>query len=134
MFHFSNDLQDGLGYRIITEVKQNSLEALDAHAERFDGLKNVSFRVPKEVLSEALNQLDGPLRAAIETSITRVRAVSAATMPSSVRVELDEGAIEAVWTGKVKVIIVYSHVGIRLVHPDLFSGVLTCGKSRFQVR
>ena len=79
--------------QIIAEVKQNSLKALDAQAERFDGLKNVSFRVPKEVLVEALNQLDKPLRAAIETAITRVRAVSMATMPASVRVELDEGAI-----------------------------------------
>ena len=79
--------------QIIAEVKQNSLRALDAHAERFDGLKNVSFRVPKEVLVEALNQLDKPLREAIETAITRVRAVSMATMPASVRVELDEGAI-----------------------------------------
>jgi len=79
--------------QIIAEVKQNSLVALDAHAERFDGLKNVSFRVPKEVLVEALNQLDKPLREAIETAITRVRAVSTATMPASVRVELDEGAI-----------------------------------------
>ena len=79
--------------QIIAEVKQNSLGALDAHAERFDGLKNVSFRVPKEVLAEALNQLDKPLRAAIETAITRVRAVSTATMPASVRVELDQGAI-----------------------------------------
>ena len=79
--------------QIIAEVKQNSIRALDAHAERFDGLKNVSFRVPKEVLVEALNQLDKPLREAIETAITRVRAVSMATMPSSVRVELDEGAI-----------------------------------------
>ena len=79
--------------QIIAEVKQNSLVALDAHAERFDGLKNVSFRVPKEVLVEALNQLDKPLREAIETAITRVRAVSMATMPASVRVELDQGAI-----------------------------------------
>ena len=79
--------------QIIAEVKQNSIRALDAHAERFDGLKNVSFRVPKEVLAEALNQLDRPLRGAIETAITRVRAVSMATMPASVRVELDEGAI-----------------------------------------
>jgi histidinol dehydrogenase len=79
--------------QIIAEVRQNSLEALDAQAERFDGLKNVSFRVPKEVLVEALNQLDKPLREAIETAITRVRAVSMATMPASVRVELDEGAI-----------------------------------------
>ncbi|HAE74748.1 MAG TPA: histidinol dehydrogenase, partial [Candidatus Aquiluna sp.] len=79
--------------QIIAEVKQNSIRALDAHAERFDGLKNVSFRVPKEVLVEALNQLDKPLREAIETAITRVRAVSMATMPASVRVELDEGAI-----------------------------------------
>ena len=79
--------------QIIAEVKQNSLVALEAQAERFDGLKDVSFRVPKEVLAEALNQLDKPLREAIETAITRVRAVSTASMPASVRVELDEGAI-----------------------------------------
>jgi len=77
---------------IIAEVKQNSLAALDAQAERFDGLKNVSFRVPKEVLAEALAELDNPLRAAIETSIARVRAVSIATLPAAVKVELDQGA------------------------------------------
>lgn len=77
---------------IIAEVKQNSLAALDAQVERFDGLKNVSFRVPKEVLTEALAQLDKPLRDAIETSIARVRAVSVATLPAAVKVELDDGA------------------------------------------
>jgi len=78
--------------KLISEVKHDSLAALDAQAERFDGLKNVSFRVPKEALAEALESLDKPLREAIETSIDRVRTVSMATLPTSVRVELDQGA------------------------------------------
>jgi len=77
---------------IIAEVRQNSLGALEAQAERFDGLKNVLFRVPQEVLAEALAQLEKPLRDAIETSIARVRAVSVATLPTAVKVELDQGA------------------------------------------
>ncbi len=42
---------------IIAEVRQNSLEAFDAQAERSDWLHNVSFRVPKTVLAAALTQL-----------------------------------------------------------------------------
>ena len=63
---------------IIAEVRQNSLGALQSQAERFDGLKNVSFRVPQEVLAEALAQLEKPLRDAIETSIASRREIGRA--------------------------------------------------------
>ncbi len=57
-----------------------------------DGVDPRPIRVSSGELQNALAQLDPELRAAIETSITRVRAVSRATMPSEVSVELDSGA------------------------------------------
>lgn len=77
--------------QIISEVQNESLTALKRHALSFDGLENVSFRVPAEKLTQALADLDPDLRKAIEISIERVRKVSIATMPKSVSVEVTPG-------------------------------------------
>lgn len=50
------------------------------------------IRVSAAELEAALAELDSELRAAIETSISRVRAVSQATLPTEVSVELAAGA------------------------------------------
>ncbi len=50
------------------------------------------IRVSAAELEAALAELDPELRAAIETSISRVRAVSQATLPTEVSVELAAGA------------------------------------------
>ena len=78
--------------QIIAEVKDQSIAALTSHAEKFDGLVDIDFRVPKTELVAALQEMDPELRAAIEVAISRVRKVSEATVPSELTVELDSGA------------------------------------------
>lgn len=77
---------------LIQDVRDNSLSALVAHAERFDKVVPESFRVPRSALRDALRDLDPGLREAIEESISRVKRVSEATLPQDSRVQLAEGA------------------------------------------
>jgi histidinol dehydrogenase len=78
--------------QILREVREESLEALKRHAEKFDQVVPESFRVPAAALAAALADLDPNLRSAIEEAIDRVRKVSLATLPSEVSVKLAEGA------------------------------------------
>ena len=77
---------------LIAEVRQDSLAALTRHAQKFDGVVPENFRVPRRALDQALSGLDPALLEAIEESISRVRKVSLATMPSETKVSLAEGA------------------------------------------
>lgn len=76
---------------IIEEVRQNGSVALKRHSEKFDGVVPSTFRVPVEAMSEALAALDSNLRSALEESIRRVRLVSKAQLPSSVKTEVTKG-------------------------------------------
>ena len=78
---------------LIEDVRTNSLEALLAQAERFDGVRPLHVRVPQAELAKAKSELSDELRAAIETAIERVRKVSLAGVPHDFAVELGSGAI-----------------------------------------
>ena len=78
---------------IIDEVCERGAAALLDLAERFDGVRPASLRVPVEALAEALATLDPRVRAALEESIRRARLVHAAQVPAGSRVELGEGAV-----------------------------------------
>ena len=78
---------------IISEVKTDSLAALSKQAKQFDGLDNVSFRVPRQLLKNSLEQMNPKLTKAIETSISRVRQVSEATLPATIEIRLGDGAV-----------------------------------------
>jgi histidinol dehydrogenase len=60
---------------IIADVRDRGAAALRDLGERFDGVRPTSVRVPTEVLAAALDQLDPDVRAALEESIRRARAV-----------------------------------------------------------
>ena len=57
-----------------------------------DGVDPRPIKVAKDELAAALTGLDPKLKAAIQTSIDRVRQVARATLPASVSVELADGA------------------------------------------
>lgn len=76
---------------IIDEVRRDGLAALKRHAEKFDGVIPSTFRVPAFAMIEALAGLDPTLRSAIEESIRRVRLVSQAQIPSSIKTEVTKG-------------------------------------------
>jgi histidinol dehydrogenase len=62
---------------IVAQVREGGVEALLELAERFDGVRPASVRVPAEQLARALEQLDAAVRAALEESIRRARLVHA---------------------------------------------------------
>ncbi|MEN9953708.1 MAG: histidinol dehydrogenase, partial [Actinomycetota bacterium] len=78
---------------LIQDVKINSLSAILNQAERFDGVRTESVRVPQSTLDSSVSQLSPELRAAIETAIERVRNVSLAGVPQGFEVSLGEGAL-----------------------------------------
>jgi histidinol dehydrogenase len=60
---------------ICEDVRHRGVEALVEITERFDGVRLTDIRVPKAVISDALEQLDPAVRAALEESIRRARLV-----------------------------------------------------------
>ncbi|HKT56877.1 MAG TPA: histidinol dehydrogenase [Microbacterium sp.] len=60
---------------VIQDVRTRGVEALMDYAERFDGIRPPSLRVPQRVLDDALSNLDPEVKAALEETIRRVRAV-----------------------------------------------------------
>lgn len=77
---------------LIEDVRKNGAAAIIEVAKKFDGFDPRPLRISQSELDVALEQLDAPLREAIQESIKRVREVSAASMPQSVSVELGDGA------------------------------------------
>ncbi|WP_166649144.1 histidinol dehydrogenase [Naumannella halotolerans] len=62
---------------LIAEVAERGAEALAEYSARFDQVVPESFRVPVAMIEQAVADLDPALRSAIETSISRRRAVAA---------------------------------------------------------
>src|SRR5690606_19466537 len=77
---------------LIRDVRERGEQALLDQAERLDGVRPASIRVPVADLQEALRTLDPTVRAALEESIGRVRAASAAQLPQPVTIALGDGA------------------------------------------
>jgi histidinol dehydrogenase len=78
---------------LIQDIKINSLAAVLAQAERFDGVRPEHVRVPQSQLDRALSGLAPDLRAAIQTAIERVRKVSEAAVPKGFDLDLAQGAV-----------------------------------------
>ncbi|MBP6996702.1 MAG: histidinol dehydrogenase [Phycicoccus sp.] len=62
---------------VCDDVRDRGAAALYDAAERFDGIRPSSLRVPSVALAEALTHLDPAVRAALEESIRRARLVHA---------------------------------------------------------
>jgi histidinol dehydrogenase len=62
---------------IVAAVREHGAEAALGYGEQFDGVRSASVRVPADALAEALAALDPSVRAALEVSIERARAVHA---------------------------------------------------------
>jgi histidinol dehydrogenase len=78
---------------LIQDIKTNSLAAVLAQAERFDGVRPEHVRVPQPQLDRALSELTPDLRSAIQTAIERVRKVSEAGVPKDFDLDLAQGAV-----------------------------------------
>ncbi|HLP22914.1 MAG TPA: histidinol dehydrogenase [Microbacteriaceae bacterium] len=83
---------------LIDDVRARGGEALRNHSERFDGLRPDRIRVPEDDIATAVDALDPALREAVEETIARVRAASAAQVPPARFTELAPGArVEQRW-------------------------------------
>ncbi|MBO0900603.1 histidinol dehydrogenase [Cellulomonas sp. zg-ZUI22] len=77
---------------ILEAVRTRGADALRELAERFDGVRPAHVRVPAEVVAGAVGALDPQVRAALEETIRRVRAVHGAQRPQDFTVQVAPGA------------------------------------------
>ncbi|OAV61188.1 histidinol dehydrogenase [Enteractinococcus helveticum] len=83
---------------ILDKVKNGGAEAVLELTEQFDKVRPASLQVPAAALDQALVELDDDVRAALEESIRRARAVHAAQLPPNSVVPLGDGAaVENHW-------------------------------------
>jgi histidinol dehydrogenase len=78
---------------ICADVRERGVAALLDCAERFDGVRPASTRVPGEVLEKALVDLDGDVRAALEEAARRARLVHSAQRHPDTVVEVSPGGV-----------------------------------------
>ena len=77
---------------ILDDVKERGAAALRDLEEKFDHVRPEHLRVPVEAMTAALETLDPEVRAAIEESVRRARAVAANQVPKDFYTDLAEGA------------------------------------------
>ncbi len=83
---------------ILEDVKNGDAATLIALGERFDGIAPTQIRVPREVLKDALANLDPEIRSALEEAIRRVRRGHADQARSSITTSVvDGGVVEQRW-------------------------------------
>ncbi|MFG1648203.1 histidinol dehydrogenase [Amycolatopsis sp. NPDC049252] len=83
---------------VVEAVRDRGVEAVLEYTEKFDKVRPVSVRVPRERLTQALAQLDPAVRAALEESITRARKVHAEQRRSDVTTTVvDGGTVTEKW-------------------------------------
>lgn len=83
---------------LIDQVRRDGAAAVLELTERFDGVRPDALRVPTAAMQRALDELDAEVRAALEESIARARAVHAAQLPPDTVVPLADGAtVENHW-------------------------------------
>lgn len=78
---------------LLDDVRSRGEQAIVETALKFDGVDPRPLLVSADELQSCLARLEPALRLAIEESISRVRAVSQATLPRAVSVELAPGAL-----------------------------------------
>ena len=78
---------------LIDDVRRDGSAALLDQADRFDGGRPPAVRVPADELAAARDELAPDVRRAVESTIERVRAASAAQVPAPVVTRLGDGAV-----------------------------------------
>ena len=77
---------------ILDDVKARGAAALRDFQEKFDHVRPEHLRVPAEAMTAALEELDPAVRASIEESVRRSRAVAASQVPEDFHTDLAPGA------------------------------------------
>lgn len=77
---------------ILDDVKARGAAAMRDFEEKFDHVRPEHLRVPAEAMTAALEELDPAVRASIEESVRRSRAVAASQVPEDFHTDLAPGA------------------------------------------
>jgi len=77
---------------LLEDVRTRGAAALRDLAERFDGVRPEHVRVPAATIAAAVDVLDPAVRAALDETIRRVRAVHEAQVPTGFTVQVAPGA------------------------------------------
>lgn len=77
---------------ILEDVKTRGAAALRDFEEKFDHVRPKYLRVPREAMKKALEELNPRVRAAIEESVRRGRAVAQSQVPEDFHTDLAPGA------------------------------------------
>jgi histidinol dehydrogenase len=77
---------------LIDDVRARGRAALDDQAQRFDGGRAGSIRVPAAEIDDAVRGLPSDVREALEEAIARVRQATAAQVPAEVQTTIGPGA------------------------------------------
>ena len=77
---------------ILDDVTARGAAALRDFEEKFDHVRPEHLRVPAEAMTAALEELDPAVRASIEESVRRSRAVAASQVPEDFHTDLAPGA------------------------------------------
>ena len=77
---------------LVERIKINGAAAIQAIAQEIDGIDISPIRVSEQELAEALENLEGELRASLEVAIERVRKVSLDSRPTNFESTLAAGA------------------------------------------
>lgn len=78
---------------LIEDVRQRGVDALLEQAERFDGGRPPSLRVPESEIRQAVTDLPAEVRTALEIAIERVGAASRAQLSQPTETRLGAGAV-----------------------------------------
>ncbi len=79
-------------HAICEAVRVRGLEAITEMSQQYDGVTQHDIRVPRQALSDALEQLDPAVRAGLDESIRRLRATCAAELEQDAVTDLGPGA------------------------------------------
>jgi len=83
---------------ILQRVRNGNESDLLDLAEKFDGIRPDSIRVPQDALDTALSQLDPAVRAALELSASRIRKVHSSQIRNETKVTVvDGGTVDEKW-------------------------------------
>ncbi len=83
---------------VVEAVRDRGVEAVLEYTEKFDKVRPASVRVPRASLTQALQQLDPAVRAALEESIARARKVHAEQRRTDVTTTVvDGGTVTEKW-------------------------------------
>ena len=109
---------------ILIQVRDRGDEALRDMARRFDGVELAELEVPRARWDSALDELDAPVRAALERAIRNLTTFHSAQLPEDLEVEVEPGVQVTRRSGPLAAVGVYAPGGRASYPSSVLMGVV----------